>query len=121
MRQSVVGRWRVGGGGIVGAIRSLVNARFLQLECASVLHESLLVPVLTYGSETMIWREKERSRIRAVQMNNLRGLLGIRRMDKVPNTRIRQLCGVTRGADEKIDGLAMRREWRMTGLLRGSM
>ena len=26
-----------------------------------VLHESSLVPDLTYGSETMIWREKERS------------------------------------------------------------
>ena len=31
----------------------LVNARSLQLECARILHESLLVPVLTYGSETM--------------------------------------------------------------------
>ena len=27
----------------------------------------------------MIWREKERFSIRAVQMDNLRGLLGIRR------------------------------------------
>ena len=32
----------------------LVNARGLQLECARVLHESLKVPVLTYGSKTMI-------------------------------------------------------------------
>ena len=60
----------------------LVNARNLQPECARVLHESWLMPVLTHGSETMIWREKERSRIKAVQMGNLRGLLGIRRMDK---------------------------------------
>ena len=34
------------------------------------------MPVLTQGSETVIEREKERSRIRAVQMDNLRGLLG---------------------------------------------
>ena len=61
------------------------------------------MPVLTYGSETMIWREKERSRIRAVQMDNLRGLLGIRRMDKVPNAQIRQLYRVTKGVDEKSD------------------
>ena len=61
-----------------GAIRSLFNARSLQLECGRVLHESLLVPVIAYGSETKIWREKKRSRIRAVQMDNLRGLLGIR-------------------------------------------
>ena len=74
-----------------GAIRSLVNARDLQLECARVFHQ------------TLQWREKERSRIRAVQMDNLRGLLGFRRIDKVPNARIKELCGVTKGVDERID------------------
>ena len=29
----------------------------------------------------LLWKENERSRIRAVQMDNLRDLLGIRRMD----------------------------------------
>ena len=47
----------------------------------SFLLELLLVPVLMYGSETMIWREKERSRIRAVQVDLIISLLGIRRMD----------------------------------------
>ena len=45
----------------------------LQLKCARVLHESLLVPLLMYGSETMIWKEKERFKIMAVQMESLRG------------------------------------------------
>ena len=53
-----------------------------------MLHEGMLVSVLLYGSETMIWRKKEKSRIRAVQMDNLRGLLGIRRMDKVLNAQV---------------------------------
>ena len=35
---------------VAGAIRSLGNARSLQLECARVLHKTLLVPVLMYGS-----------------------------------------------------------------------
>ena len=39
---------------VAGAIRSLVNARSFKLECARVLHESLLMPVDTYGSETII-------------------------------------------------------------------
>ena len=43
-----------------------------------VLHETLLVPVCAYGSETMLWKEKERFRISTVQMDNLRGLLSIR-------------------------------------------
>ena len=46
-----------------------------------VLHETLLVPVLMYSRETILWKKKERSSIRAVQMDNLRGLLDIWRMD----------------------------------------
>ena len=68
-------RRKVGSGGrAAGAIRSLVNARGLQFECARVLHETVSVPALMYGSERMIWKEKERSRVMAVQMDNLRGL-----------------------------------------------
>ena len=67
-----------------------------------VLYETLLVHVLMYGSETLIWKEG-RYKIMVVQMDNLRGLLGIRRMDRVPNARIRELCGVTKGVDERID------------------
>ena len=59
------------------AIRSLGNARNLQLVCARVLHEALLIPVLLHGSEIMIWR-KERSGIWVLQMENLRSLLGIK-------------------------------------------
>ena len=49
-----------------GVIRSLVNARSLQLECARVLHEISFGSVLMYGSETVIWKEEERSRIREI-------------------------------------------------------
>ena len=77
---------------VASATRSLVIVRSLQ--CGKVLHESLLVSILKYG------REKERSRIWVVQMDNLRGLLGITRMNKVPNARIKQLCGVTKVVDE---------------------
>ena len=38
-----------------------------------VLHDTLLVPTLMNGSETMSWKEKERSKIKSVQMQNLRG------------------------------------------------
>ena len=59
---------------VADAIRPLVHARDLQRECARVLQEALLVPVMLYGSKTMVWRKKNRSKIRVVQMNNLRGL-----------------------------------------------
>ena len=50
-----------------------------------------------YGRETILWMEKERSRIMVVQMDNLRRLLGDGGMDRVPNTWIRELCGVKKG------------------------
>ena len=36
-------------------------------------------------------------------MDKLRDFLGIRRMDGVGNSRIRELCGVMRGLSERID------------------
>ena len=58
------------------------------------MHETLLVPVLTYGSEI--------------------------RVDRVPNAWIRDLCRVTKGVYERVDeGLAMWRGWK--GLLRESI
>ena len=67
---------------VVGAIRSLVNARCSHFECARILHETLLVLVLMYGSKT---------------------LLCVGRIDKVPNAWIRVLCEVTKRVDKRID------------------
>ena len=36
-------------------------------------------------------------------MGNLRGLLGIRRRDRVLNSQIRELCGMKKGPDERIE------------------
>ena len=36
-------------------------------------------------------------------MDNLRGILGVRRIDKMRNEHIRGLCGVKKGVNEKIN------------------
>ena len=41
-------------------------------------------------------------------MDNLRGLLGMRRIDKVPNAQIRQLYRMTKVVDKKIDENGLR-------------
>ena len=68
----------------------------------AIINVGVIINNNKYGSETMLWK-KERPRIWAVQMDNLRGLLGFRRMDRVPNTWIRELFGVKKGLDERID------------------
>ena len=58
----------------------------VEFECAKVMDDDdLLVPVLIYENETVVWREKERPKIRAVQMDNIRGLSCIRRIDRMQN------------------------------------
>ena len=54
-----------------------------QLECGRVFN--CLCLFLCMGVRQCIYKEKERFRSRAVQMDSLKGLLGIRRMDRVPN------------------------------------
>ena len=41
-------------------------------------------------------------------MDNLSILLGVRRMDTVLNERMRELCGVRKGRDERIDESVLR-------------
>ena len=36
-------------------------------------------------------------------MDKIRSLLGIRRMDRVPNARIRELCGMAKGMIERTE------------------
>src|SRR5678816_1241927 len=91
-----------------GAIKSLVNVKGLSLECNRVLHEGMLLPVLLYSSETMVWNKKYRSKVQCVQMENLRDLLGVRRIDKMRNERIRELCGVKKGVNERINESMLR-------------
>ena len=48
-------------------------------------------------------------------MDDLRGLLGIRRMARIPNARIRELCEVTMRVDEIIDEDVLRPVVRQCG------
>ena len=83
-------------------IRSLVKARGLQLEWAKLLHEALPMPDLLYGSETMIWREENRSKIRDVHLDIMRGLLGEGRVHRKLDAWIRELYGVMKGVGENV-------------------
>ena len=70
-----------------------------------VLHEGLPMPIFC-----MVRMEEERSRIRDGEIDNLRWLLDIRRMDRIPNARIRELRGVGNGVKASFDGLAILKE-----------
>ena len=49
----------------------------------------------------MLGREKETSRNGAVKMDNIKDLLGVRTLYRMPNAQLRMLCGYE-GTDESI-------------------
>ena len=52
----------------------------------------------------MAVRERKRGlELRLYRWANIKGLIGIKMMDKGPNARIKELCGVTKDVDERID------------------
>ena len=70
---------------VASAVRSLMKAKGLQFEHTRVLHEALFVPILLYGSETVILPEKERlCRWIALEVCWVLG--------ETLNARIRKLC-----------------------------
>ena len=87
-----------------GIVRNLVKRNGLSVECARTIHEVVLVPTLLYGSETVYLKERDISRIRAVEMDCLRSIVGVRRMDRVRNADVRKVCGVSKGVEKKREG-----------------
>ena len=68
----------------------------------------LLMSVFLCGTVTIIRREKERSKIRVVQLESHKGLLDIRRVNDVSNAGIIKLCGVTKKVNERISESILR-------------
>ena len=73
------------------------------METFTDVRNFLNVSISAGVSENSSYILLKRSRIRVVQMDNFRGLLGISRMNIVLNAWIRKLCRVKMGIDERID------------------
>ncbi len=55
------------------------------MEVKSDLKNTMIVPTLTYASETWPWNETQRSRVQAVEMSYLRSACSVSRVDGMSN------------------------------------
>ncbi len=62
-----------------------MKGRSVSMEVKRDLRNTVIVPTLTYASETWAWNESQRCRVQAVEMSYLRGACGVSRMDGVSN------------------------------------
>ncbi|XP_026317751.1 uncharacterized protein LOC113228612 [Hyposmocoma kahamanoa] len=66
------------GNAVNGAISGVMGSNILSQKAYMSIHNALLVPTLTFGSESWVWQKKDESRINAVEMRYLRKICGIK-------------------------------------------
>ena len=56
-----------------------------------------------YGSECWVWQKKHESRLNAVEMRSLRRIAGVKLMDRMRNSVMREHCGMIEDVVTKIE------------------
>ena len=86
-----------------GALKDVWKKRNISVDAKVGMYEGIVEPTLVYGSETWVLNVRDRKRLEAVEMNCLRDVCGVRRVERVSNAEIRRRCGKNRGVNQKID------------------
>ena len=89
----------VKGRSAIGALDRIMKGRNVSMEVKRGLRNSILLPTLTYGSETWTWNSAQQSRLRAVEMSYLRGACGVTRWDGLSNESVYERCGMSHCAN----------------------
>ena len=79
----------------IGTLNTVIKNRKVSMEVKKGLRDSIVLPTLTYGSETWTWNEAQQSKIRAVEMDYLRGACGVTRLERESNERIYNRYGMS--------------------------
>lgn len=73
------------------AIKALIECQ--NLECASVLYKISLIFTLMYKGETTVWKEKEKLKMKNIQMYNFRAINEVRKSNRMQNRKTREVVG----------------------------
>ena len=81
---------------VLGALKGIWKRGGLSREIKVRLFEVICLSTVLYGCETWVLNAKVRKRLEVLEMDGLRGVCSLRRIDRVRNERIKQLCKWTR-------------------------
>merc|ERR1712002_507535 len=86
-----------------GVLKDVWKMRHISREAKVGMYDGIIEPSLLYGCETWVLKVQDRRRMKAVEMNCLRNICGLRRIDRVRNVHIRRICGKNVSVSERID------------------
>ena len=78
----------------VRAMKRVYESREVSREAKVTVYEAVVIPTLTYGCETWVLKEKEKSRLQATEMRVLRKITGVSRLDHIRNETVRERLGL---------------------------
>ncbi|KAK3893161.1 hypothetical protein Pcinc_003002 [Petrolisthes cinctipes] len=83
---------------VIGSLGRIMKGRSVSMEVKRGLRNSIILPTLTYASETWTWNRVHQSRIGAVEMSYLKGACGLTRWDGESNESVYERCGMSEKA-----------------------
>jgi hypothetical protein len=92
-------------GKAIGALQNLSdiwNSNQISTSSKMQLYNSLILPILMYGSETWTMKKEDENRLLVFEMTCLRKILGVTKLDKIRNTIIRTSLGLKLNVIERI-------------------
>ncbi len=75
----------VKGGQVIGALERFMKGRSVSMEANKGIRNSVLLPILSYTSETWTWNAAQQSPIQAVTMSYMLGACSVSRWDRESN------------------------------------
>ncbi len=73
---------------VMGALERVMKGRNLSMELKKGIRNSVILPTLSYTSETWTWNAAQQSRIRAVELSYMQGACGVSQWDRVIRIRM---------------------------------
>ena len=93
---------------VSGGLQKLWKRRCVTREAKVGIYEGIAMPSLLHGYEVWGFNVHERKCIEAVEMNCLRNVCGVRRIDRVRNEEIKRRCRKKARVSERMDQSVLR-------------
>ena len=91
-----------------GALKSVLSNRGLGIKAKKCLYEGVIVPTALYGAEACGTRSAERRKVNVLEMKCLRSLVGVSRMNRVRNEKVRRRAGIEMKSASRADQRVLR-------------
>ncbi len=70
---------------VMGALERVMKGRSVGMEVKKAIRNSVILPTLSYASETWTWNATQQSRIKSEEMSYMRDACGVSRWDRDSN------------------------------------